>query len=80
MCTPQLDIEFLQYWSRLNRLEKESLLRVARQLVELKDDTAPISVEQYNIEMDEAMKRMDAGGFYTHEQAVAISAEWLNGK
>jgi hypothetical protein len=48
--------------------------------VELKDDTAPISIEQYNAEIDEAMKRMDAGEYCTHEEVVEMSKGWLNGK
>jgi len=36
--------------------------------VKLKDDVTPISIDLYNAEIDEAMKRMDAGEFYTHDQ------------
>lgn len=40
--------------------------------------TSPISIEQYNTEIDEAMKRMDAGEFYTHEEVAQIAANLLN--
>lgn len=80
MGAPSLDKEFMQYWMRLSVVEKESLFRVAKHYVELKDDTTPISLEQYNAEIEEAMKQMDAGEFYTHEEVVAMSKGWLNGK
>jgi len=75
-----LDKDFLKYWMRLSVVEKQSLFQVAKHYVELKDDTTPISVEQYNAEIDEAMKRMDAGELYTHEQVKEMSKGWLNGK
>lgn len=79
MGAPSLDNEFLKYWLRLTLVEKESLLRVARHYVELKEDTGEISIAQYNREIDEAMQRMDNGEFYTHEQVVEMSKTWLNG-
>ncbi len=75
-----LDNEFLKYWVRLSVVEKQSLFQVAKNYVELEDDTAPISIEQYNTEIDEAMKRMDAGEFYTHDQVKEMSKGWLNGR
>lgn len=80
MIAQTLDRDFLRYWMRLSMGEKESLFQVAKHFVELKDDTAPISIQQYNAEIDEAMKRMDAGEFYTHEQVAEMSKSWLNGK
>lgn len=83
MGAQSLDKDFLQYWMRLSIIEKESLLQVAKHYVDLKDDTTPISIEQYNAEIDEAMKRMDAGEFYTHEEVVEMSkglAAWQIGK
>jgi hypothetical protein len=80
MGAQSLDQEFLRYWMRLSVVEKQSLFQVAKHYVDLKDDTAPISIEQYNAEIDEAMKRMDAGEFYTHEQVKEMAKGWLNGK
>lgn len=39
-----------------------------------------LELEQYNAEIEEAMKRMDAGEFYTHDQVKEMSKGWLNGK
>jgi hypothetical protein len=80
MGAKSLDKDFLRYWKRLSLVEKQSLLQVAKHDVDLKDDTAPISIEQYNAEIDEAMKRMDAGESYTHDQVKELSKGWLNGK
>jgi hypothetical protein len=65
---------------RLSLDEKESLFHVAKHYVQLKDDTTSISLEEYNLELEAAMKRMDAGELYTHEQVVEMSKSWLNGK
>jgi hypothetical protein len=73
MGAQSLDKEFLQYWIRLSAVEKQSLFQVAKHYVELKDDTTPISIDQYNAEIEEAMKRMDAGEFYTHDQVTEMS-------
>jgi hypothetical protein len=40
-----------------------------------------ISIEQYNKEIDEAMKEIDAGEFYTHEEVIEMAKKWVkNGK
>ena len=75
-----LDNEFMKYWLKLSQPEKESLLSVAKNFVEQKEDTGQISIEQYNKEIDEAMARMDNDEFYTHQQAVQISQSRLHGK
>jgi len=80
MQAQSLDRDFLKYWMRLSMPEKQTLFDVAKHYVELKDDIAPISVEQYNAEIDEAMKRMDAGDFLTHDEVVEMSKGWLHGK
>ena len=80
MSAQSLEMEFDKYWSKLTIVEKESLLAVAKNYVQLKDDTDRISIEQYNKEIDEAMARMDAGEFHTHEEVVEMSKTWLNGK
>lgn len=80
MGAQSLDTDFMKYWIRLSMVEKQSLLQVAKQYVDLKDDTTPISIEQYNTEIDEAMKRMDAGEHYSHEEVVQMAKGWLSGK
>lgn len=80
MTPSSIDMQFNEYWSKLTPVEKESLLVVARNYVELKEGSEPISLEQYNKEIDEAMREMDEGEFYTHEEVADASKTWLNGK
>ena len=78
MSAQSLEQEFDQYWSKLNIVEKESLLAVAKNYVQLKDDndTERLSIEEYNKEIDEAVARVEAGEFYTHEEVVKMSKDW----
>ena len=80
MGAQSLDTEFNQYWLLLSSVEKQSLLSVAKHYVELKEDVAPITIEQYNQELEAAMTRIDNGQFVTHDQVKAQSQNWLNGK
>jgi hypothetical protein len=43
MAAPSLDNEFLQYWMRLSAVEKESLLSVAKNYVQLKESDEEIT-------------------------------------
>jgi hypothetical protein len=70
----------MQYWSKLTVVQKESLLSVAKNYIELKEKTDRISIEEYNQEIDEAMKRMNEGEYYTHEQVAEMSKSWINAK
>jgi len=68
-----IDKEFGKYWTLLTVNEKESLLSVAKNYVQLKEDAVPINLKQYNKEIEDAMQRMDKGEFYTHEEVVQMS-------
>ena len=78
MSAQSLEQEFDQYWSKLSIIEKESLLAVAKNYVQLKaeNDTDRVSIEEYNKEIDEAVARVEAGEFYTHEEVVKMSKDW----
>lgn len=80
MGAQSLDTEFNKYWLLLTAGEKQSLLSVAKHYVELKEDITPITAEQYNQEINEAMSRIDNGQFVTHDQVKTQSNNWLNGK
>ena len=78
MSAQSFEQDFDQYWSKLSIVEKESLLAVAKNYVQLKDDndTERLSIEEYNKEIDEAVARVEAGEFYTHEEVVKMSKDW----
>lgn len=68
-----LEKELLQYWSQLTIEQQESILGMIKSFVQPGDST---TIEQYNKEIDEAMKRIDAGEFYTQEEVEAMSKKW----
>ena len=76
MSAHSLEQEFDQNRNKLSIVEKESLLAVAKNIVEQKDESGRITIEQYNKEIDEAMERIDAGEFYTHEEVIKMSKDW----
>jgi len=80
MSAQSVEQEFGQYWQKLSVVEKESLLAVAKNYVELKNDAERISIEQYNKEIEEAMAQMDAGEYLSHEKVVEMSKTWTRGK
>ena len=75
MATPSLENEFYQYWSKLSIIEKQSLLTVAKNYVQLKEE-AGMDIEEYNKEIDDAVRRVDAGEYLTHEDVIKMSKDW----
>ena len=73
MAAPTLDTQFMQLWSKLTIVQKESLLRVIQSFVE---PVEHIGKEEYNKEIDEAVARAAAGDFYTQEEVEKLSKEW----
>jgi len=76
MLPHSLENEFSKYWSKLSAVEKESLLTVAKNYVQLKEDPQNIDIEQYNFEIDEAISRVEAGESFTHEEVLKMAKEW----
>ena len=72
MAAPSLDSEFSKYWSLLTPVQKESLLSVIKSFVIPRER---ISVEQYNKEIDEAIARVEAGDYYSQEEADRMLKE-----
>lgn len=56
MGAPSLDNEFMQYWSKLTVVEKESLLNVAKNYVLLKDEEADLTVMRRKMIQEEREK------------------------
>lgn len=75
MTAQSLENEFHKYWLKLSVVEKQSLLTVAKNYVELKAE-AFIDVDEYNKEIDEAVARVEAGEFFTHEEVLKMSKDW----
>lgn len=45
----------------------------------MKEDNC-VNIEQYNNELEEAMLRIEAGEYYTHEQVVEMLKTWLSAR
>ena len=41
-----------------------------------KEFDEPVNIEEYNIEIDEAMEEIKRGESYSHEEVVKISKKW----
>lgn len=76
MSAQSLDNEFGKFWLMLSPVEKESLLTVARNYVQLKTEAGDIDIEQYNKEIDDAVSRVENGEFYTNEEVINMSKDW----
>jgi hypothetical protein len=81
MGAPSLDNEFMQYWSKLTVVEKESLLNVAKNYVLLKAEDADLAEIRRNIVQEEREKYLRGEGkSYSWEDVkqMAIDKEKRN--
>jgi hypothetical protein len=81
MGAPSLDNEFMQYWSKLTVVEKESLLNVAKNYVLLKEEEADLAEIRRNIVQEEREKYLRGEGkSYSWEDVkqMAIDKEKRN--
>jgi hypothetical protein len=72
-----LDQELFQYILQLDEAEKKSVLQMLKTFVKGRGKKgARISIEQYNKEIDEAIARVEAGQYYTHDDVERMAKEW----
>jgi hypothetical protein len=72
-----LDRELLQYILQLDEAEKKSVLQMLKTFLKSREKNLPrISVEQYNKEIDEAIAKVEAGEYYSHEEVERMAKEW----
>ena len=64
----------LQLIKWLASLQDQSTVR---ELVQWKEDHQRISREQYNQELEESNKRIEAGNYTSHEEVMKESGSWL---
>ena len=62
MAAPMLDNEFLQYWNKLTLVEKESLLSVAKNYVQLKEETTDTDTLRKNMIQEERERYLSGNG------------------
>ena len=72
-----LDKELLQYFMRLDEPQKRSLLEMMKLFLKTGSESlAPVSIEQYNRELDEAMQRIEKGDFTSLEELEKEMRSW----
>lgn len=78
MATMSLDKQIEQYLPQLDNEEKQSILSVIKSFLKHKDvpSSQRVTIEQYNKEIDEAVERVEAGEFYTHDEVEEMSKKW----
>ena len=65
------------YFGQLNEEEQNSVLQLLQTFIKSKSQSpAPISLEQYNIEIDEALTEVENGDTLSHEEVVHLSKQW----
>jgi hypothetical protein len=75
--TSVLDKELVQYFLRLSEPQKQSLLAMMKSFLNPSEEPAyPVSAEEYNRELDEAMERISKGSFTTLEQLEKEIQSW----
>ena len=76
MGAPSLDNEFMQYWSKLTVVEKESLLNVAKNYVLLKEEEADLGEIRLNIIREEREKYLKGEGkSYSWEEVKQMAID-----
>jgi predicted transcriptional regulator len=71
-----IDKELYKYWELLDASQKKSILSMIKSFIQPKSKDSHISLEQYNKELDEAMARIDAGDFISHEDVLKDMDKW----
>ncbi len=71
------DKELIHYFTRLDEPQKKSLLEMMKSFLNPGgEQRQPVSIEQYNRELDEAMERIGKGGFTTLEELEKEMQSW----
>ena len=77
MAISALDKELLGYFTRLNELQKRSLVEMIKTFIKSGYELDKrVSIEQYNQELDDAMKRISLGEFTSLEELEKEIGSW----
>lgn len=75
MAVPLLDNEFMQYWSKLSVVQKESLLGVARTYVQTGESTESASDRRRKMILEDRQHYLNGvGSSYSWEQVKQMAA------
>ncbi|MDQ2752899.1 MAG: hypothetical protein M3R72_07735 [Bacteroidota bacterium] len=71
-----IDEELKDCIAQLDVSQKKSILELIKSFVKKEEETKPQTIEAYNIELEEAVKRIDAGEYYTHDEVKEMAKNW----
>jgi hypothetical protein len=74
-----LEQEMHNYFIQLNEAEKKSVILMLRTFLKGRSTVSSeqnFDVEQYNKEIDEAIARVEAGEFHTHQEVEKMAKDW----
>jgi hypothetical protein len=54
----------------------ESVFEELEKIINKTEETQPISLQQYNEELNQANSRIENGDFYTAEEVAKITSQW----
>ncbi len=60
--------EMLEYFTRLNKEEQQSLLGLIKTFTRSRIDFEPQSLEEYNDELEQGSAEIEAGNYISHEE------------
>lgn len=66
--TTTIKDEMLAYFTLLNRNEQRSVLGLIKTFVDSREEMRPQTLEEYNDELDDAVTRIEAGHYITHDE------------
>jgi len=71
-----LDKELHKYWDLLDTPQKKSILSLIKSFMHPSEKEPRITIEQYNLEIDAAMDRMDKGEFISNDEVEKEMDKW----
>jgi hypothetical protein len=72
-----LERELLQYIFQFDEAEKKSVSQMLKAFTNNREvNIANISLELYNKEIDEAIARVEADEYFTHDEVQRVAKEW----
>jgi predicted transcriptional regulator len=68
----ELEENFRECWEQLNENQKRSLFEIAKEIrIQPNEDF----LKEYNDDIDLALKEIEEGNYYTHEEVLKMVAE-----
>jgi predicted transcriptional regulator len=72
-----IEQEMNNYFMQLSLNEKKSVVQMLKTLLQKHNrGDAPVTIEDYNKDIDEAMAEVARGEFYSHEEVIKMSKNW----